>query len=352
MRHAQKTYRFDATGRLIAITDLNGYTTTLSYPSSTQMLVTDPAGRTLTFTLAGSHVSSVADSASPPRTLSYGYDAAGNLTDVIDTAGGHWQFGYDTAHRMLTMRSPRYYGDTTTTPSPVVTNHYDSSGRVDWQTDQLGRQTTFDYTSIPGSTMVTDPKGNVRVDEYTDGLLTAAPMATAPPGRATTYYRYDPATLGQIMVIDPRRQHHQHPVRRAAATRPRAPTPLGRTTSYTYNALNEVTSVTEPKQVNGSPVTHHHDLRRGRQPAHHSAPLLDANGAVDRDRDHHLPPRRPGAPGRRHLGHRPEQPHHGQHLRRYGRPDLGDRCRPATRRATATTPAAACAPRWSRRRAT
>ena len=34
------------------------------------------------------------------------------------------------------MRSPRYFGDTTTSPTPVVTNHYDSSGRIDYQTDQ------------------------------------------------------------------------------------------------------------------------------------------------------------------------------------------------------------------------
>ena len=48
---------------------------------------------------------------------------------------------------MLTMRTPRYYGDTTTTPTPVTTNHYDTQGRVDWQTDELGRQTTLSYTT-------------------------------------------------------------------------------------------------------------------------------------------------------------------------------------------------------------
>ena len=55
------------------------------------------------------------------------------------------------------MRSPRYYGDTTTSPSPVVTNHYDSAGRIDWQTDQLGRKTSFDYTTISGSTTFNRP---------------------------------------------------------------------------------------------------------------------------------------------------------------------------------------------------
>lgn len=279
VRHAQKTYRFDSVGRLIAIVDLNGYTTTVSYPSSTQMLVTDPAGRTLTFTLSGTHVSSVSDSSTPPRTLSYSYDAAGNLTDVVDVAGKHWQFSYDSSHRMLTMRSPRYYGDTTTTPSPVVTNHYDSSGRIDWQSDQLGRTTTFDYTGIPGSTKVTDPKGNVRVDEYTSGLLTAVTHGYGSARPATTYFRYDPATLGQSMVIDPNghvtsAQYDSggNPVSRTDA--------LNRTTTYTYNALNEVTSATEPKQVNGWPITTSTTYDATGNVLTTSAPLLDANGTT------------------------------------------------------------------------
>jgi RHS repeat-associated protein len=296
VRHAQKTYRFDATGRLTAITDLNGYTTTLSYPSGTQMLVTGPAGRTLTFTLTGSHVTSVADSASPPRTLSYGYDAAGNLTDVVDPAGGHWQFSYDAAHRMLTMRSPRFYGDTTTSPSPVVTNHYDSSGRVDWQTDPLGRQTSFDYTSVPGSTLVTDPAGNVRLDEYTYGLLTATLRGYGSSAMSSTYYRYDPDTLGQIKVIngDGKITSTSYD----AQGNPAAVTdPLGRTTSYTYNSLNEVTSVTEPKQVNGVAVRTTTSYDAAGNVLTHSAPLLDANGAVTATATttyHHDDPAHPG----------------------------------------------------------
>jgi YD repeat-containing protein len=296
VRHAQKTYRFDATGRLTAITDLNGYTTTLSYPSSTQMLVTGPGGRTLTFTLTGSHVTSVADSASPPRTLSYGYDAAGNLTDVVDPAAGHWQFGYDAAHRMLTMRSPRFYGDTTTSPSPVVTNHYDSSGRVDWQTDPLGRQTSFDYTSVPGSTLVTDPAGNVRLDQYTYGLLTATLLGYGSSAMSSTYYRYDPDTLGQIKVING--DGKVTSTSYDAQGNPTAVTdPLGRTTSYTYNSLNEITSVTEPKQVNGVAVRTTTSYDAAGNVLTHSAPLLDANGAVTATATttyHHDDPAHPG----------------------------------------------------------
>ena len=40
-------------------------------------------------------------------------------TDVVDATGGHSVYTYDSSHRILTMRSPKYYGDTTTVPSGV-----------------------------------------------------------------------------------------------------------------------------------------------------------------------------------------------------------------------------------------
>jgi RHS repeat-associated protein len=296
VKHAQKTYRFDSAGRLTAITDLNGYTTSISYPSGSQMVVTDPAGRTLTFTLTGNHVTSVSDSSTPARTLSYSYDAAGNLTDVIDVGGGHWQFTYDGSHRMLTMRSPRYYGDTTTSPSPVVTNHYDSAGRIDWQTDQLGRKTSFDYTTIPGSTMVTDPKGNVRVDEYTSGLLTAVTKGYGTAQAATTYYRYDPATLGQTMVIDPDGNitQAQYDSNGNQLSRTDA---LNRTTNYNYNALNEITSIYEPLVIGSTRVSTSMTYDAAGNLLTKSSALLDASGATTATATttyHHDDPAHPG----------------------------------------------------------
>lgn len=274
---AQQIYTFDASGRLTAISDPNGYRTTVSYPSGSSMVVTDPAGRTLTFTLTGTHVTSVQDSAS--RSLTYSYDGAGDLTDVIDVGGGHWQFSYDSAHRMLTMRSPRYYGDTTTTPTPVLTNHYDSTGRIDQQTDPAGRLTSFDYTSIPGSTKVTDPKGNVTVDGYQDGLLITVTAGYGTSAAATWYYRYDPNTLGRTTTFLPP-GYTTTATYDSAGNRTSETDGLNRTTSYTYNALDEVTSITEPKQINGQPIitTLAYDARGNL--LSRSAPLLDSTGTT------------------------------------------------------------------------
>ena len=277
VHRAQQLYTFDATGRLTALSDPNGHRTTVSYPSGSSMVVTDPAGRSLTFTLTGPHVTSVQDTAS--RSLTYGYDGAGNLTDVIDVGGGHWQFSYDSAHRMLTMRSPRYYGDTTTTPTPVLANHYDSAGRIDQQTDPAGRMTSFDFTSIPGSTKVTDPKGNVTVDEYQDGLLVSATAGYGTAAAATWYYRYDPNTLGRTTTFLPPGDTTTATYD-SAGNRTSETDGLGRTTSYTYNALDEVTSVTEPKQVNGQPITTTWIYDTAGNLLSRSSPLLDSSGAT------------------------------------------------------------------------
>jgi RHS repeat-associated protein len=278
-RGAREIYVFDATGRLTAERDRNGYTTTISYPNASTRVVTDPAGRTLTFAFTGSHVTSVTDSATPARSLTYTYDGSGNLTDVVDVGAGHWQFTYDASHRMLTMRSPRYYGDTTTTPSPVVTNHYDAQGRVDWQSDPLGRTTTFDYTSIADSTKITDPKGNVTVHKYQDGLLVFETRAYGTTSAAEWVYRYDPDTLGLVLAVDANGN-------RSSATYDSTGNMLMhedaryRETYYTYNALREVTSVTEPRPVNGQSVTRSFTYDAAGNLLTESAPLLDANGAT------------------------------------------------------------------------
>jgi RHS repeat-associated protein len=275
-RNVRQTLTFDSTGRLTAIKDLNGYTTTVQYPSSTSTVVTDPAGRTLTFTLSGGRITSVADTSSPARTLQYQYnDGNGNLTDVIDLTGGHSQFTYDSSHRLLTMRSPRYYGDSTTTPSPVVTNVYNASGRVSSQSDQLGRTTTFDYTTVAGSTIVTDPKSNKTLYTYgSAGVLTAVTRGYTTAQAATWQYFSDPATLGVSEEIDPN-GHVTSSYYDAAGNPTTTVDPLGRVTLAAHDTLNDVTSTTD-----GNGVTTAMAYDSAGNLLTTSRPLLDANGSV------------------------------------------------------------------------
>lgn len=246
VRKQNETITFDSTGRVTGFTDRNSYTTAVAYPTSSTMVITEPAGRTLTLTFTSGHITAAADSTG--RSLSYTYDGSGNLTDVVDIGGGHWVFTYDSSHRMLTMRYPKFYGDTTTTPTPVVTNHYDSAGRVDWQSDPLGRTTSFDYTTVAGSTKITDPKGNATLNTYSQGLLVSMTKGYGSATASTWRFGYDPVTAAPTEAVDPNGKvsamyvdSHGNATGTVDA--------LGRTTTTTYNAFNQPLTVTDASGI-------------------------------------------------------------------------------------------------------
>lgn len=182
VRGARDTYTFNSAGQLVAEQDLNGYTTTLAYSGGNLTSITDQAGRSLGLGWTGAHITSVTDAnVSPSRIVQFQYnDGAGNLTDVIDVNGGHWQLAYDPNHLMTLMKDPKCYA---TSGCPGVQNSYDSNGRVQWQKDQLNRQTSFSYGT--NQTTITDPKGNQQVDYYSQGLRTAVTKGYGTPQAAT-----------------------------------------------------------------------------------------------------------------------------------------------------------------------
>jgi RHS repeat-associated protein len=235
-RRAREKFVFNASFQLIKEIDLNGYTTTLAYTSGKLSTVTDPAGRTLTFAYGtNGRVSSVTDSAN--RSVSYTYDTSGNLTDVTDVGSGNWHFTYDTNHLLLTERDPR---------SHTTTNTYDSARRVLTQIDPMNRQSTWSYTDT--STTFTDPKGNVTVEQFSDGELTSETKGYGTPQAATWTYAYDSGTLGTTSVTDPN-NHTWTKTYDSSGDLLTSTDPLNHQTSYTYDSLNDVTSVTDPLNV-------------------------------------------------------------------------------------------------------
>lgn len=247
VRRDREKFLFDSQGRLTGQRDPNGYTTTVTRPNPSTVVVTEPGGRQLTIALnAEGRIASVRDQASPPRVVSFAYtDGQGNLTEVTDVNGGVTKFAYDGAHRVLTMLDPNQAA----APSPrPVTNHYDGAGRVDWQSDFLGRTTYFDYTSIPGATKVTDAKGNATVFEFTHGLMTSTTKGFGTSRPATWRYMYDPVTLGMVSVTDPNGRSTSRSFD-ARGNLTSVTDPLGRTTKYTYSAWNDVVTMTDAKNV-------------------------------------------------------------------------------------------------------
>jgi RHS repeat-associated protein len=254
VRRRRDTFTFDDGGKLTAEKDLNGYVTSLAYDAAGKLTtVRDPAGRKLilAYTSSGRHISSVSDPLG--RVVRYSYDGAGNLIDVTDVNGGDAHFAYDSGHRMVSMRFPNQAPGVSGSTGAVVSNTYDSQGRVTSQTDQLGRKTTFAYSGDPfsssgGGTAITDPKGNVTVQKYQSGELISETKGAGTPLAATWEFQYDPATLGMTKVTDP----NGHAITATFDSQGNVLTTtdaLGRKTANTYDSVNNLLTTTDPADV-------------------------------------------------------------------------------------------------------
>jgi RHS repeat-associated protein len=256
VRLATTTFTFSSAGLLTSEKDLNGYTTTFGYNGASELTtITDPALRTISLGWTGNDVTSVSDdNVSPARQVSLRYnDGAGNLTDVIDVNGGHTHFVYDANHRMTNMFDPNCYaagtnGSQCNSGSGMVIG-YNAAGQVGSQQDQLGRTTSFTYTGDPtsatgGTTTVTDPAGNVVVDTYQFGVLTAETKGSGTLAAATWSYTYDPSSAALASVTDPD-GHTTRYFHDASGDQTGEIDPLGRYTSATYNNLNEPLTKTD-----------------------------------------------------------------------------------------------------------
>jgi RHS repeat-associated protein len=240
IRHQQQRFVFNASGQLISISDLNGYTTTLSYNGSGQLTtVSDPEGRHLSFSYGSNgDVASVTDPAG--RTVSYGYDSSGNLTSATNAAGGTWAFSYDANHLMTSMTDP--LGGT-------ISNVYDATGRVTSQTDAAGRTTTFSYSTDGTSPTIIDPNGNETDETYAQGQLVSLTKGAGTAAEASWQYTYDPATNAMTSQTDPNGGVTSYGYTSGSFNPTSVTDPLGRTTTTTYNTFEEPLTVTDPSGV-------------------------------------------------------------------------------------------------------
>jgi RHS repeat-associated protein len=237
-RRAREKFTFNSSGQLIGEQDLNGYQTVLAYDGQGRLAsVSDPAGRSLTFSYDSSNrITQVSDSSG--RTVSYGYDGSGNLSTVTDVNGGKWSYGYDSGHLLTTISDPN--GNT------VLTNTYDTQGRVVSQKDGLGQITSFAYA--PGVTTVTSPAGNVTKDFYTGTELNQETRGVGTPQQATWQYGYDGNTDGLTSVTDPN-GHTSTATYNSAGDQLTSTNALGHEASYNYDSLNDLTWFQDPNGV-------------------------------------------------------------------------------------------------------
>ena len=240
-RRAREIFTFNSSGQLTKEQDLNGYATTLAYDGQGRLsTVTDPANRTLTFGYDSSNrIHTVTDTAG--REVIYNYDSSNNLHTITDLNGGTTTYGYDTSHRLTTIQDQNL--------NTILTNDYDSQGRVDWQKDGLLRKTTFAY--VPGMTTTTSPAGNVTQDDYAGGELYQEVQGVGTPQQAAWQYTYDPTTLGMTSVLDPNLNQTNYTYNSSGDMLSREDA-MQHTTLYTWDSLNDLTSITDPKLVKTS----------------------------------------------------------------------------------------------------
>ncbi|KQC11411.1 MAG: hypothetical protein APR62_01650 [Smithella sp. SDB] len=181
-------------GRVSQIVDTDGNTATFTYNTDkTLQKVTDAFGRTLTFTYTSGNITSIADSASPVRTVSYSYDANNNLTGYTDAESKLWSYGYNSDHRMTTLTNPQSI--------TTATNVYDTLGRVKTQTvpRQGGGTVTYNFYFSGYRNQEEDPAGKT-ITYYYDEKGRAYATEDALGNRTTKTYD------GQnhvIKVVDP-----------------------------------------------------------------------------------------------------------------------------------------------------
>jgi RHS repeat-associated protein len=229
---AGTSYAFRADGRLSTATDDHGLVTTWGYDSNGRLsTITDPSGQTLTFTHnASNHITKVTDSTG--REVSFTYSPAGDLQTVTDAMSGVTTYGYDGQHRLTTITDPR--------SNVILTNTYDSQGRVTEQLD--GENNLWDLDYATNQTTVTRPEGGETT--YVFDSQKRISSETDPNGH-TTSYTYDAAgnveTItrpgGAVWQLD-----HDARGNLISAIDPE----LGERT-YTYDSENHLTSYTDPR---------------------------------------------------------------------------------------------------------
>ncbi len=120
-----RVMEFNGDNRLSRIEDVDGNETLLSYTGDKLAAVAVPEfGLSLNLSYSGDNIGTVTDSVG--RTISFTYDANGDLTTYTDAENNNWTFTYDGEHRLTTHTDP--LGVTT------VTNEYDALGKVFRQT--------------------------------------------------------------------------------------------------------------------------------------------------------------------------------------------------------------------------
>ncbi|MDT0544607.1 RHS repeat-associated core domain-containing protein, partial [Streptomyces lonegramiae] len=208
--------------------------------------------------------------------ISYGYDKAGNLAEVINSTGLPLRYQYDDRRRVTswTDRNGTTYGYVYDHRGRVLRGigpdgilsgrlHYDTEARTTRYTDSQGNTTTYVYNEAYKVLAEIDPLGNTIRTEWDED--NRHPVAVTDPLGHTTRYRYDDegrfaavekpdGTVTEVVYdhwglpVEGREPNgavwrHAYDQR---GTRTSTTDPSGATTHYAYDDSGHLSSVTDP----------------------------------------------------------------------------------------------------------
>ena len=276
-------YKYDAAGRTTEQSDAVRVTSTSTYDSrGNRTSSTDAVGAKTTYTYdALNRVATMTtprgnDAGANPDafTWSYTYDANGNQLTQTDGAGRKTSQSFDVLNRVTTVTSPSGAVTTTTYDASgnvltskdalnqVTTNVYDAVGRLQSSALPSLQPTTFTYDLDGHRLSAKSPSGG-SVTKWTydaDGRQTSqidprGNITGGTPADHTTKFGYDPVgnqitetdKLGKITARTYDRSNNLVSERN----------PRGFSTTYAYDALQRLTSVTSP--VNAATTSYTYD---------------------------------------------------------------------------------------------
>ena len=225
-----RTWRFDAAGQLVEISDWTGQVVRLTRDETGRLTSTSSTtGFGVQYAYDGPRLSGL--TATDGRTVAFAY-TGGRLDRVTDAAGGIWRLAHDSTGRITRVvdQDSRL----------VVANVYDNVGRVLEQRTAAGDLVSFSYDDLDGRTAVRDAvTGETTAYQHDDaGRLTSITDATT----ARLSRTYDAA--GNVASITDRRGGSTSSTRDGRGNL-LSVTEDGSTTRYTYDALSRLVSFTD-----------------------------------------------------------------------------------------------------------
>jgi len=231
----QSIYTFTSSGQLQNWRNELEFGFDYSYSNNKLYRVTEAlSGRYLQFNYQNGHLTSVNDSSSPVRTVSFDYDSNGDLTAFTDVRGLTWTYTYD-AHRLTILRDPN--------TQVLLTTAYDAQGRAEEQFNGTNERIVKIIYNADGTSTLLDALGRTATDVYDGRNTNSAYIDSAGYVVQKSYDAYFRPSL--VKDQDNRTLQYQWSADGANLTYIKDA--AGNETHLQYDARNHLTQVTDPR---------------------------------------------------------------------------------------------------------